>query len=94
MDGKLLHRWGNLNICEPGQFAAPHCICVDSEVHLCERWSDRVGQQGDWPLRIATFQKFVEYRLIERGRCSRWPRYFSQRLLGSNLIQQRPSCPV
>lgn len=61
MDGKLLHRWGNLNRCEPGQFAAPHCICVDSEgsIYVGEVvWTEWVSK-GLAPEDCHSFQKFV-----------------------------------
>jgi DNA-binding beta-propeller fold protein YncE len=60
-EGRLLHRWGNLDRTAPGQFCAPHCICVDSrgDLYVGEvTWTDW-GSKGLVPPDTHMFQKFA-----------------------------------
>jgi DNA-binding beta-propeller fold protein YncE len=61
LKGELLSRWGTDEICKPGSFMAPHCICVDSkdsiyvgEVAITSSISGKV------PANCHTIQKFVK----------------------------------
>jgi DNA-binding beta-propeller fold protein YncE len=60
-DGKVLHRWGTLDRTAPGQFCAPHCLCVDShgDIYVGEvTWTDW-GSKGLVPEGTHMFQKFT-----------------------------------
>ncbi|MGE5618949.1 MAG: peptidyl-alpha-hydroxyglycine alpha-amidating lyase family protein [Sphingomonadaceae bacterium] len=60
-EGKVLHRWGTLDRTAPGQFCAPHCICVDSrgDIYVGEvTWTDW-GSKGLVPPDTHMFQKFA-----------------------------------
>jgi DNA-binding beta-propeller fold protein YncE len=60
-DGKVLARWGSLDACAPGSFAAPHGLAVDSrgDVYVSEvTWTFAVSR-GHAPATCHTFQKFA-----------------------------------
>ena len=60
-DGKVIYRWGTLDRTAPGQFCAPHCICVDShgDIYVGEvTWTDW-GSKGLVPADTHMFQKFA-----------------------------------
>jgi DNA-binding beta-propeller fold protein YncE len=61
-DGKVLARWGGgRNPCAPGDFFAPHGICVDSrgDVYVCEVVMSGGGSQGMVSPTCHTLQKFT-----------------------------------
>ena len=65
--GELLARWGGgRNPCAPGDFFAPHGICVDSrgDIYVAEVVMSAGGNRGLVPPDCHTLQKFV--RRVER----------------------------
>ena len=59
--GNVVTRWGGPDILAPGNFCAPHCICVDShgDVYVGEvTWTDFVSK-GLVPEGTHMFQKFA-----------------------------------
>jgi sugar lactone lactonase YvrE len=61
-DGKLLARWGGgLNPCAPGDFFAPHDICVDSQgaIYVGEVTYSAGAKNGVVPLDCHSLQKFT-----------------------------------
>jgi hypothetical protein len=68
-DGKLLARWGGgRNPCAPGDFFAPHGVCVDSrgDVYVCEVVMSGGGNQGLVSPTCHTFQKFTRKEATSR----------------------------
>jgi DNA-binding beta-propeller fold protein YncE len=64
--GKLLARWGGgLSPCAPGDFFAPHDICVDSrgDVYVGEVVWSGGGNKGMVPADCHSLQKFVSRRV-------------------------------
>jgi len=60
-DGTVLARWGGPDRCAPGNFVAPHDICVDSngDIYVAEvTWSHGISH-GDVPEGCHAFQKFA-----------------------------------
>ena len=60
-DGAVLARWGGLDRCAPGNFVAPHDICVDShgDLYVGEvTWTFGVNR-GSVPDDCHTVQKFT-----------------------------------
>lgn len=59
-EGGLLARWGGLDRCAPGNFIAPHDICVDSrgDLYVAEVTHTFAGRAGLVPPDSHTFQKF------------------------------------
>jgi DNA-binding beta-propeller fold protein YncE len=61
-DGTLLARWGgSKNPCAPGDFYAPHDLCVDSQgsIYVGEVVMSAGGYQGKVPATCHPIQKFV-----------------------------------
>lgn len=60
-DGKLIHRWGGADMAVPGNFYAPHCICVDSkgDVYVGEVTHTDWVSKGLAPEGAHMFQKFT-----------------------------------
>jgi DNA-binding beta-propeller fold protein YncE len=58
--GRLLARWGGPERCAPGNFVAPHDICVDShgDLYVAEVTYTFAGQAGLVPPDCHTLQKF------------------------------------
>jgi DNA-binding beta-propeller fold protein YncE len=58
--GRLMARWGGPDRCAPGNFVAPHDICVDShgDLYVAEVTHTFAGQAGLVPPDCHTFQKF------------------------------------
>jgi DNA-binding beta-propeller fold protein YncE len=58
--GRRLARWGSADRCAPGQFIAPHDICVDSrgDLYVAEVTHTFAGRAGLVPPDCHTFQKF------------------------------------
>lgn len=64
--GKLQARWGGGQIpCAPGDFFAPHGICVDScgDIYVAEVVISAGGNRGLVPRTCHTLQKFVHRRI-------------------------------
>ena len=59
--GAVLARWGGPDPCAPGNFAAPHDICVDSrgDVYVAEVTWTFAGKAGLVPPDCHTLQKFT-----------------------------------
>jgi DNA-binding beta-propeller fold protein YncE len=59
-EGRLLTRWGGPDRCAPGNFVAPHDICVDAhgDLYVAEVTGTFAGQAGLVPPDCHTFQKF------------------------------------
>lgn len=59
-DGTVLARWGSSDRCAPGQFIAPHGICVDSrgDIYVAEVTHTVGVRPGLVPPDSHTFQKF------------------------------------
>ncbi len=60
-DGAILARWGSNDRCAPGQFCAPHGICVDSrgDLYVAEVTYTFAGKRGLVPPDCHTLQKFA-----------------------------------
>jgi hypothetical protein len=61
-EGQLLSRWGGSeDPCAPGDFFAPHGICVDSKgaIYVGEVVMSAGGYQGKVPPTCHSLQKFV-----------------------------------
>jgi sugar lactone lactonase YvrE len=58
--GRLLARWGGPDRCAPGNFVAPHDICVDSrgDLYVAEVTHTFAGRAGLVPPDCHSFQKF------------------------------------
>jgi DNA-binding beta-propeller fold protein YncE len=58
--GRLLARWGGPDRCAPGNFVAPHDICVDSQgdLYVAEVTETFAGREGLVPPDCHTLQKF------------------------------------
>jgi DNA-binding beta-propeller fold protein YncE len=58
--GRLLTRWGGPDRCAPGNFIAPHDLCIDSrgDVYVVEVTHTFAGSAGLVPPDAHTFQKF------------------------------------
>ena len=59
--GQLVARWGGADRCAPGNFVAPHDICVDSrgDLYVAEVTHTHGGSEGRVPPGCHTFQKFA-----------------------------------
>ena len=59
--GRLLARWGGSDRCAPGNFIAPHDICVDSrgDLYVAEVTHTFAGRAGLVPPDSHSFQKFT-----------------------------------
>ena len=62
--GNILLRWVDANRCVPGNFIAPHGICVDSQgsIYVAEvtySFGVRQGLVPEEAYRTHTFQKFI-----------------------------------
>jgi len=59
--GELLARWGGEDSCAPGNFCAPHMICLDSrgDIYTCELHYTSAASRGLVPMDCHTLQKFV-----------------------------------
>lgn len=59
--GQLVARWGGADRCAPGNFVAPHDICVDSrgDLYVAEVTHTHGGSDGRVPPGCHTFQKFA-----------------------------------
>jgi hypothetical protein len=70
-DGTLLARWGGGDDpCAPGDFFAPHGLCVDSQgaVYVAEVVRSAAGAGGGtWTRSCHVLQKFVPRPAAERG---------------------------
>jgi sugar lactone lactonase YvrE len=64
-DGTVIARWGGPQPCEPGSFAAPHDVAVDShgDLYVAETGYSSFGVRGLLPLDCQTVQKF---RVVEQ----------------------------
>ena len=64
LEGELLARWGGEDGCAPGNFFAPHSICVDSrsDLYVGEVTFSAAGKPGKVPPDCHTFQKFLRRR--------------------------------
>ena len=60
-EGAVLARWGGPDPCAPGNFAAPHDVCVDSrgDVYVAEVTWTFAGKAGLVPPDCHTLQKFT-----------------------------------
>jgi hypothetical protein len=60
-DGSLLARWGGPERCAPGNFCAPHDICVDSggDLYVGEVTHTFAARAGLVPPDCHTLQKFT-----------------------------------
>ena len=60
LQGKLITRWGGLDSCAPGNFCAPHAVCVDTrgDLYVAEATYSFAGKHGLVPPDCHTFQKF------------------------------------
>ncbi|HWE63609.1 MAG TPA: peptidyl-alpha-hydroxyglycine alpha-amidating lyase family protein [Chloroflexota bacterium] len=58
--GRLLDRWGSADRCAPGNFAAPHDVCVDAhgDLYVAEVTETFAVRPGLVPPDCHTFQKF------------------------------------
>jgi sugar lactone lactonase YvrE len=59
--GQLKARWGGRNPCAPGDFFAPHGICVDSQsaIYVAEVVMSAGGNRGLVPASCHALQKFI-----------------------------------
>jgi len=59
--GNVLLRWMNADRCAPGNFLAPHCLCVDSkgDIYVGEVTHTFGVSRGVAPADCHTFQKFA-----------------------------------
>ena len=66
--GKLLLRWGGADICAPGNFCAPHTLCVDShgDLYVGEAIYTFGTRPGHVPPGCHTLQKFARRRASAR----------------------------
>jgi sugar lactone lactonase YvrE len=68
LNGKVVERWGGKDAysdaCEPGNFASPHGLCVDSngDIYVAEVTWSVGGKAGLLPEDGKTFQKFSRVR--------------------------------
>jgi sugar lactone lactonase YvrE len=66
--GKVVARWGGKtalgDACQPGHFASPHGLCVDSrgDIYVAEVTWSVAGKAGLLPRDCKTFQKFSRQR--------------------------------
>ncbi len=60
-EGRVLARWGGPDRCAPGNFVAPHDLCVDSrgDLYVAEVTHTFAGRAGLAPPDCHTFQKFI-----------------------------------
>ncbi len=60
-EGRVLARWGGPDRCAPGNFVAPHDLCVDSrgDLYVAEVTHTFAGRAGLAPPDCHTFQKFT-----------------------------------
>jgi sugar lactone lactonase YvrE len=60
-NGTVLARWGGQDRCAPGNFVAPHDICVDSygDIYVAEVTYSHGVSHGDVPEGCHSFQKFA-----------------------------------
>jgi DNA-binding beta-propeller fold protein YncE len=61
LEGRLQSRWGGADVCAPGNFCAPHGVCVDShgDLYVAEVIYSFAGIRGLVPDDCHTFQKFA-----------------------------------
>jgi DNA-binding beta-propeller fold protein YncE len=61
LEGRLQSRWGGLDMLAPGNFVAPHSMCIDShkDVYVAEVAYSFAGNKGLVPSDCHTFQKFA-----------------------------------
>ena len=59
LQGKLIMRWGGSDTCAPGNFCAPHAVCVDTrgDLYVAEATYSFAGAHGLVPPDCHTFQK-------------------------------------
>jgi hypothetical protein len=60
-EGQVLARWGNVDACAPGSFAAPHGLAVDSRGDICVSevtWTFAVSRSHS-AAGCHTFQRFA-----------------------------------
>jgi hypothetical protein len=64
LDGNLLLRWISADRCAPGNFCAPHDICVDShgDIYVAEASYSFAISKGAAPADCHTLQKFAHKR--------------------------------
>jgi DNA-binding beta-propeller fold protein YncE len=61
LDGNLLTRWGGDDPCEPGNFASPHGLCLDShgDLYVGEVIHTALSRGGRWHPGCDALQKFA-----------------------------------
>jgi DNA-binding beta-propeller fold protein YncE len=61
LDGNLLTRWGGDDPCEPGSFASPHGLCLDSQgsVYVGEVTHTALSRGNRWTSACHSLQKFI-----------------------------------
>jgi sugar lactone lactonase YvrE len=61
LDGRLLVSWGGPDPCEPGSFASPHGICLDScgDLYVSEVTHTALSRDGRWHAACHSLQKFA-----------------------------------
>jgi DNA-binding beta-propeller fold protein YncE len=61
LEGRLLTRWGGDEPCEPGSFASPHGLCVDSRgnLYVGEVTHTALSRGGRWHPGCHSLQKFT-----------------------------------
>jgi DNA-binding beta-propeller fold protein YncE len=61
LDGRVLTRWGGDDPCEPGSFASPHGLCVDSRgnLYVGEVTHTALSRGGRWHPGCHSLQKFA-----------------------------------
>ena len=61
LEGNLLTRWGGDEPCDPGSFASPHGLCVDSEgsLYVGEVIHTALSRGDRWHPGCDALQKFA-----------------------------------
>lgn len=61
MDGRILTSWGNEDPCEPGSFASPHGLWLDShgDLYVAEVTHTALSRDGKWHSGCHSLQKFA-----------------------------------
>ena len=64
LDGHVLARWGGAEPCEPGSFASPHGLWLDSrgDLYVAEVTHTALSRVGRWHSGCHTLQKFARVR--------------------------------
>jgi DNA-binding beta-propeller fold protein YncE len=61
LEGRLVTRWGGDDPCQPGSFASPHGLCVDSQgnLYVGEVTHTALSRGGRWHAGCHSLQKFA-----------------------------------